>query len=340
MRNGVVYGYLIFLVLRGTLGAAQFLLYFTAAAGFASLTGAMLGHLTMLNRQSLDLSAIREYLEAPECFAFETGRSIRPDPRHLYEIRLENVSFRYPDAQEDTLSGIDLTLHPGEKLAVVGLNGTGKTTLVKLICGFLDPTQGRVLFGGQDVRTFNRRDYYAHFAAVFQDYSVLAATVAENVAQTDQTQLDERRVWLCLEKAGLAQKIQSLPNGVQTHLGKQVYEAAPELSGGELQRLMLARGLYKDAPVLILDEPIAALDPIAETEIYAGFDAIVGNKTALYISHRLSSCRFCDKICVFDAGKIVQRGSHEQLVEDKGGLYFRLWQAQAQYYTQKTNAAG
>ena len=225
---------------------------------------------------------------------------------------------------------MDLTIHHGENLAIVGLNGAGKTTLVKLLCGFLDPTEGRVLLNGQDIRQYDRRDYYKLFAAVFQDFSVLSATMAENVAQT-RTGIDEARVRVCLEQAGLTEKVRSLPKGLETQVGRDVYEDGIELSGGQTQRLMLARALYKNAPVLVLDEPTAALDPIAEDDIYQKYNEMTKGRTSLFISHRLASTRFCDRILYLKDGRVAEEGTHEQLLKQGGG-YAQLFEVQSQYY--------
>ena len=328
LRNGAAYAYLIYLVLEQNLGVAEFLLLFSAAGGFSEWVSGLLEGFGILYKQSLDLSTVRECLEYAEPFRFEGGV---PVPAGAAEIQLENVSFRYPGASENILKNLNLTLHPGEKLAVVGLNGAGKTTLVKLISGLLDPTEGRVLLDGKDIREFNRSEYYTLFSEVSQDFSLLAGTVAANVAQNEE-KIELPLVKNCLEKAGLRKKIEALPDAYETCLNRQVYEDALLLSGGETQRLMLARALYKDAPFIILDEPTAALDPIAEAEIYSRFNEIAGDKTAVYISHRLSSCRFCDEILVFHEGSVIQQGSHAELVADENGKYYELWRAQAQYY--------
>ncbi len=328
----VAYAYLITLVLSGELSASEFLLLFSAVSGFTGWVSGILGNLHTLYKQSLEISIIRECLEYPEPFVFEEGTPLVAEEGKSYEITLENVTFRYPNAEKDTLTNINLVLHSGEKLAIVGLNGAGKTTLIKLMCGFLDPTKGRVLLNGVDIRTYNRRDYYKLFSAVFQQFSVFAGTVATNIAQTEDN-IDMERVKQCIEKAGLSKKIESMPKSYETYLNREVYEDAMMLSGGETQRLMLARALYKDAPFVILDEPTAALDPIAEAEIYSKFDEIAGDKTAVYISHRLSSCKFCDEIMVFHEGTVVQQGTHTELVAKKDGKYYELWNAQAQYYT-------
>ena len=212
----------------------------------------------------------------------------------------------------------------------MGLNGAGKTTLVKLLCGLLDPTEGAVLLDGQDIRQFNRRDYYALFSAVFQEFSVLAATVAENVSQAVGGG-DKEKVRACLDKAGLTEKIDSLPKGIDTQVGREVYEDGVLFSGGQTQRLMLARALYKDGPVLLLDEPTAALDPIAENDIYLKYNEMSAGKTSLFISHRLASTRFCDRIIFVADGDIAEEGTHDELMQ-KGGGYAKLFEVQSRYY--------
>lgn len=297
---------------------------------FTTWVMGILQEISALHRESLDISRLRENLDYPEPFRFEDGEPI--PPANKYELTLEKVSYRYPGAEADTILALDLTVHVGEKLAIVGLNGAGKTTIVKLLCGLLDPTEGKVLLNGKDIRLFDRRAYYGLFSAVFQEFSMLDVTVAECIAQS-ATQIDYDRIADCVEKAGLSATIADLPQGLRTHLGRQVYLDGVLLSGGQTQRRMLARALYKDGPILALDEPTAALDPIAEAEIYEKFDRIAGDKTAIYISHRLSSCKFCDEIVVFHGGQIIQQGSHDSLVAEKNGKCYELWHAQAQYYT-------
>ena len=330
LRNAIAYAFLISLVIKDGLGAAEFLLYFTAAGGFTGWVSGILSGLGTLYKQSLDLSTVRECLEYYEPFRFDGGRHIEAEAERKYEISLECVSFRYPGTDQDTLTNISLTLHPGEKLAVVGLNGAGKTTLIKLICGFLDPTEGRVLLDGKDIRNYNRADYYTMFSAVFQDFSLLAGTIATNVAQND-VGIDMKRVRECVEKAGLRAKIESLPDGYETYLNREVYEGATLLSGGETQRLMLARALYKNAPFIILDEPTAALDPIAESEMYQKYHEVTGGRSSIYISHRLASTRFCDRIILIDNAGICEEGTHEELLR-LGGRYAGLYAVQSKYY--------
>ena len=330
VRNGLAYAYLIGLVVNNGLGVADFLLYFSAVGGFTAWVTGILGGFNTLYKQSLDISTVRECIEYEEPFKFENGESITPEADKKYEIRLENVSFCYPGADKNTLSDINLTLRPGEKLAVVGLNGAGKTTLIKLICGFLDPTEGRVLLDGKDIREYNRRDYYRMFSAVFQSFSLLAGTIATNVAQ-DSVDIDMELVKECVEKAGLRKKIESLKNGYETYLNREVFEEAILLSGGETQRLMLARALYKNAPFIVLDEPTAALDPIAESEMYQKYNEMASGKSSIYISHRLASTRFCDRIILIDGGGISEEGTHEELMK-AGGKYAGLYEVQSKYY--------
>ena len=330
LRNGIAYAFLIGITVKNGLPASQFLLYFAALSGFAQWVVEILDKLSVMHKQSLDISTIREFLDWDEPFDLNGGERIAFEPNKQYEIRLDDVSFRYPKADKDTLSHINLTVHPGEKLAIVGLNGAGKTTLVKLVCGFLDPTEGRILLNGEDIRKFNRNDYYALFSAVFQEFSVLDVTVKENVAQCVDG-IDETRVWQCIDKAGLTEKIKSLPKGIETHLGRRVFKDGVEFSGGQTQRLMLARALYKNAPILVLDEPTAALDPIAENDIYQKYNDMTHGRTSFFISHRLASTRFCDRIIFVDSGKIAEEGTHDELLKNGGG-YAYLFEVQSKYY--------
>jgi len=329
MRNAIVYFFLIGSVIGGKMSAAEFVLYFNIVNVFTSGIGSIMSDFATLRKQSLDISAVREFLDYPESFKMEEGTPITPDFKILYQIELKDVSFCYPKSEKNTLSHINLTIRPGEKLAVVGLNGAGKSTLIKLMCGFLDPTEGKVLLNNVDIRTYNRRDYYKLFSAVFHDFSVLDVTIAENITQTDEninTELMER----CINQAGLTEKIAGLPNGVETHIGR-VFADGINLSGGELQRLMLARALYKNAPILILDEPTSALDPIAESDIYNKYNELIDGRMAVYISHRLASTRFCDRIILIAEGCIDEEGTHDELIA-RNGHYADLFEIQSRYY--------
>ena len=327
-RNGIAYAYLLHMALRDSLSVPEFILYFTAVSTFTTWVMGILQAAQKLHEESLDISQVREFLDYPEPFRFEGGVAI--PKADACELKLEHVSFRYPGAEEDTIHDLDLTVRPGEKLAIVGLNGAGKTTLVKLLCGLFDPTEGRVLLNGVDVRDFNRREYYGLFSAVFQEFSILDVTVAENIAQTNEN-IDTERLWDCIEKAGLTQTIQKLPKGLDTHVGREVYLDGVLFSGGQTQRLMLARALYKDGAILLLDEPTAALDPLAENDIYRKYKDMTAGKTSLFISHRLASTRFCDRIIFIADGRITEEGTHDQLLA-RGGAYARLFEIQSRYY--------
>lgn len=336
LRNGIAYLYLIRMVLDGGLTAAEFLLYFSAVGGFAGWVWGILSDFVNLHTQALSLSHVLECIRFPEPYLFEEGTPVPGEREIPGEIRLEDVSFRYPGAEEDTLKHVNLTLHPGERLAVVGLNGAGKTTLVKLICGLLDPTEGVITWNGADIRTLNRREYYTRFAAVFQESLLIPGSVALNVAVSEEG-MDVKRVEQCIERAGLSEKTASLPQGMDTLLNRGVYDEAAELSGGQYQRLTLARALYREASVLLLDEPTSALDPIAESEMYQQYDRMAKGKSAVYISHRLASTRFCDRIILVENAGIAEEGTHDGLLA-KGGRYAHLYGVQSRYYREDYQA--
>ena len=248
-----------------------------------------------------------------------------------YEIEFRDVSFKYPGAETWALRHASLKFNVGSRLAIVGENGSGKTTFIKLLCRLYDPQEGQILLNGIDIRKYRYDDYMGLFSVVFQDFQLIAQPLGANVA--GNMAYDRDRARRALVDAGFGDRLEAMPQGLDTMLYKNLSEEGVDVSGGEAQKIAIARALYKDAPFIILDEPTAALDPIAEAEIYSKFDEIAGDKTAIYISHRLSSCKFCDEIAVFQDGRIVQRGSHEALVADEEGKYHQLWSAQAQYYT-------
>ena len=330
LRNALAYVYLIGLVVNNEITVAQFLLYFSAVEGFSTLVTGVMTQLNILKKQSLDLCVVREVLDYPEVFKFEDGQDLVVDSNQEYTIELKNVSFRYPGKDKNILTNINLIIRPNEKIAIVGLNGAGKTTLVKLICGYYDPTEGEILLNGVNIKTFNREHYYKMFSAVFQNFSLLAGSVSTNVAQTEDN-INYELVYECIEKAGLKEKVESLPLKYESKLNREVYEDATNLSGGELQRLMLARALYKDSPIIVLDEPTSALDPIAEADIYNKYNELAKNKSSLFISHRLASTRFCDRILFIGDEQILEEGTHEDLLA-LGGKYAELFEVQSKYY--------
>lgn len=255
----------------------------------------------------------------------------RDDNEYFVEFR--DVSFRYPNTQTYALRHVNLKFRVGEKLAVVGMNGSGKTTFIKLMCRLYDPTEGEILLNGVNIKKYDYDEYLSIFSVVFQDFQLFSFSLGQNVAA--QTAYDPQRVAQCLSRAGFGERLAAMPKGLDTGLYQDFDPAGVEISGGEAQKIALARALYKDAPFIILDEPTAALDPISEYEVYSKFNQISGDKTAIYISHRLASCRFCDKIAVFHEGAIIQFGTHAALIADENGKYYELWNAQAQYYTEK-----
>lgn len=254
-----------------------------------------------------------------------------------YEVEFKNVSFKYPGAKQYSLQNVSVKFKVGEKLAVVGQNGSGKTTFIKLLCRLYDPTEGEILLNGINIRKYDYKEYMSIFSVVFQDYKLFAYKLGENIACAST--YDKERAEKCLRDVGFGDRLETMPNGLDTYLYKQFDNSGVNISGGEAQKIALARAVYKDSPFIILDEPTASLDPKAEAEIYSNTEKIIGDRTAIYISHRLSSCRFCTNIVVFDKGTVVQKGSHDALLSDVSGKYHELWYAQAQYYEENNEPA-
>lgn len=247
-----------------------------------------------------------------------------------FEIAFKNVSFKYPGAENDSLKNVNLTIHNGEHLAVVGRNGSGKTTFIKLMCRLYDVTEGEILINGENIKEYTAQSLMSLYSVVFQDFKIFSTTLAQNISVGSD--YNSEKLFDALDKSNIKERVQKMENEENTYLYKDLDKAGVEISGGEAQKLALARALYKDSPIVILDEPTAALDPVAENEIYNRFNSFVNHKTAIYISHRLSSCIFCSRIAVFDKAQLVQNGTHEELLENKEGKYYELWNAQAQYY--------
>lgn len=338
-RDIAAYAYLLYLVLDSKISVADFVLYFGVITGFSAWLSGVLGQVISLRRIGMSINYLRTFLEYPDNYLREGGieaEELKTSPR---EISFCNVSYRYEGAEQDTLSQFNLNIAPKEHLAVVGLNGAGKTTLVKLLCGLTDPTEGTVRYGGVDVREYNRDSYYQLFAAVFQQFSLLPVSFAETVAEEKPGGIDRQKVEECLRKAGLWEKIASFELGMDTEYGKAVNDDGTELSGGEIQKLLLARALYRNAPVIVLDEPTAALDPIAESRLYETYNEVMKDCSAVFISHRLASTRFCDRIVLIENGRIAEEGTHEELLA-KQGRYYELYETQAKYYRENTTEGG
>lgn len=330
LRDGAAYALLIRMTLAGEITVDGFVLYFSAISMFASFVGNILDELSGMHTSSLNICDYRQYMNLPQ----QDGTGEADIEKHLQgapEITFEHVSFRYEGASADTLRDIHFTVKPGEKIALVGLNGAGKTTLVKLLCGLYQPTQGEIRINGIPAEQFALSDYYRLFSPVFQEVKTAFFSLAETVAGEIGDGLDLEKIQKCIRLAGLGDKIDALPQGIHTKLDKQVNQDGTELSGGQLQKLMLARALYKNAPILVLDEPTAALDPIAENQIYLEYNRMSQAKTSLFISHRLASTQFCDRILYLKEGRITEEGSHEELLA-LGGEYSDLYQMQSCWY--------
>lgn len=325
-RDIASYLYLGTLVLTGGISIAVFTQMLAAGSTFQSSMNDLLFRVQDIVKRTNYAYEYVKFMEYPA--AIEKGSRHVEDKPHTIEFK--NVSFTYPNTEVKVLDGISVTLHQGEHLSVVGLNGAGKTTFVKLLCRLYDPTDGEILLDGVNIKEYDYSEYMSVFSPVFQDFKLFAFSVDDNI--TLEREGEENEVDGIIEQVGLKEKLESLENGKNTILYKAFDENGIEPSGGEQQKLAIARALYKKAPVVILDEPTAALDPVAEYDIYRQFDSLVGDKTAIYISHRLSSCKFCDKIAVFAEGKIKEYGTHDSLVKIDGGIYAKMFKAQAQYY--------
>lgn len=332
IREGLVYGYLIYCVLVRGLSLGNFSMYFNSVNQLTSTLKTVMDDLAHLRLQFAYVNHFREFLmleEEPPLLNPAPIPTMKP-----YCLEFKNVSFKYPKSDQFIFKNLSFKIKAGERLAIVGVNGAGKTTLVKLMTRLYEPTEGEILLDGINVKQFDRKVYQDLFSVVFQDVKVLAFTVAENVAAKSLQSLNEDQVKQCLKRAGLLEKIESLSKGMKTMMLKGIDDDGIELSGGQNQKLALARALYKNGEIVILDEPTAALDPLAEAEIYESFNDLIGYKTAIYISHRLSSTRFCDAIAFFENGEILEYGTHEELL-DKNGRYAEMFNIQSQYYQEQ-----
>lgn len=339
VRNLGAYAYLLYQTQTGSVSAGEFVLYFGAVTGFSGFVNSMMSSLAILRGAANGTDYIRVYLELPE----ENRKS---GNRHIDrltlppEIAFQHVSFAYKNTEEGdktVFRDLNLTIHAGEKLALVGVNGAGKTTLVKLLCGMYEPDEGRILINGIDRNEFPREEWYQLFSVVFQETLILPFTVGENLAMDRAERVDEERAWTALEQAGLKKTFQEQGIYMQSYMTKMMTEDGIELSGGQKQRFLLARALYKNAPVMVLDEPTAALDPIAESEVYDHYNQFSRGKTAVFISHRLASTKFSDRIILMEDGKIVETGTHEELM-DAGNAYARMFEMQSSYYCKENGS--
>lgn len=328
------YIYLIHLKLTSDMTLGDFSLYFGAITGFGQWLAKLVDSISEIISGAHSVSDFRSFLDIEDKMNKGKGERLPSGKELPCEIELKNVTFSYDEAEKPTIDNFSLKIGKGEKIAIVGVNGAGKSTLVKLICGLFVPQEGQILINGIDSRLFNRDEYYQLFSTLFQDCSLLPATVAKNITLSEEDKIDRERLGECMRLAGILDKVESLENKENTLLVREVHEGAVSFSGGELQRLLLARALYKDAPIIILDEPTAALDPIAENDMYLKYSELTKDKTAIYISHRLSSTRFCDRIILLDDAKIVESGTHEELISF-GGKYAEMFETQSKYYREE-----
>lgn len=331
--TGLIYLLVCIKAWAGAFGLGTATQYIGSVTSFFGGFSELMKCIGVMRINSSFLDTVFELLDTPNTM-YQGSLTTEKRSDIQYDVEFRDVSFKYPGSEAYALRHVNMKFKVGSRLAVVGMNGSGKTTFIKLLCRLYDPTEGEILLNGINIRKYRYDDYMKIFSVVFQDFQLLALPLGQNVAAS-QT-YDAARVLDCLNKAGFGEKLAKMPHGLDTYLYKSVDTEGVDVSGGEAQKIAIARALYKDSPFIILDEPTAALDPIAEAEIYSKFDEIAGDKTAVYISHRLSSCKFCDEIAVFDSGSVIQQGTHSDLLADESGKYFELWNAQAQYYKKDT----
>lgn len=332
LQAAVAYGYVGLRVISKSFGPpisiGSFTMYVSAAINFSKTTTELGENITTIFQMLGYLDSFMEFISLPE--AKDDGGTLVME-EEIQNITFKNVSFKYPGAEVYVLKDISFEINGGEKISIVGLNGAGKTTLIKLLSRLYPPTSGEILVNGHNIYDYEHKSYMGEIAAIFQDYKLLAFTIGENITCQEDYKNDHRVMEL-IEEVGLKEKIDSLPEGINSILGKFYDDKGVELSGGQRQKIAIARALYKDAPLVILDEPTSALDPLAEAEIYEHFNTLVGGKTAIYISHRMSSSVFCDRILLIEDGKVADYDSHKNLMEKKDSLYYKLFNSQAVNY--------
>ncbi len=329
--TGFIYVFTCLKALGGAFDVGSVTQYVGAATAMVANIFALTDLVGTIKTNTPYLEKTFEFLDIPNAM-YQGSLTTEKRSDRQYEVEFRDVSFKYPGSEIWALRHVSMKFKVGKRLAIVGENGSGKTTFIKLLCRLYDPQEGQILLNGIDIRKYRYDDYMSIFSVVFQDFQLICQPLGNNVAGS--MEYDRDRVEKALIDAGFGDRLASMDKGLDTMIYKNLSEDGVDVSGGEAQKIAIARALYKDAPFIILDEPTAALDPIAEAEIYSKFNDIVGDKTAIYISHRLSSCKFCDEIAVFHEGRVIQQGSHDALVADEGGKYYALWHAQAQYYTE------
>ncbi len=330
LLSGVVYMFVCLKAWAGAFGVGSVTQYVGAVTSLSYSISRLLSTIGHMQTNAGFLKMVYEFLDIPNSM-YQGSLTTEKRADRQYEVEFRDVSFKYPGSDVWALRHVNMKFKVGKRLAIVGENGSGKTTFIKLLCRLYDPQEGQILLNGIDIRKYRYDDYMNIFSVVFQDFRLICQPLGANVAGS--IEYDRDRVQRALIDAGFGDRLATMENGLDTMLYKDLSENGVDVSGGEAQKIAIARALYKDAPFIILDEPTASLDPIAEAEIYAKFSEISGDRTAIYISHRLSSCKFCDEIAVFHEGGVIQQGTHEALVADEDGKYHALWHAQAQYYT-------
>lgn len=336
--ESTAYLYLIYLVCQGELTAAEFVLYFGVITGFASWCSSIVQGMRQLHEKASYVEEQRRFFEKLKKGEEKGKEELALKEGHVPEISFVHVTFRYKGSENPVIRDLNLTLKPGENVALVGLNGAGKTTFIKLLCGFYDPTEGEILIDGVNRSRYSKDSWLRCFSGVFQDAELFPLSLAENLDLEGAAVSDRNgagnRMDACLKMADLERKVRKLPQGLETMFGMESYEEAVDFSGGELQKLMLARALYKQAPLLVLDEPTAALDPLMESELYERYRRFSEHKTTVFISHRLASTRFCDRILLMEEGAVAECGTHEELLE-RDGKYAWMFRLQSKYYQKK-----
>ena len=333
LTTGFVYLFTCLKAIGGAFGVGSITQYVGAVTALSGDFNQLLQTYAIMKANTEHMEKNFEYLDIPNAM-YQGSLTTEKRADRQYEVEFRDVSFKYPGSDLWALRHVNMKFKVGKRLAIVGENGSGKTTFIKLLCRLYDPQEGQILLNGIDIRKYRYDDYMNIFSVVFQDFQLICQPLGANVAGS--MEYDRDRVHKALIDAGFGDRLATMEKGIDTMLYKDLSDDGVDVSGGEAQKIAIARALYKDAPFIILDEPTAALDPIAEAEIYSKFNDIAGDKTAIYISHRLSSCKFCDEIAVFHDGGVIQRGAHTELVADENGKYYELWNAQAQYYTEKT----